>query len=110
MDALAANDVISLWERGRRASAHARALLLMAHAQPELSPAQAAALPLGRRDAALARLRRVSYGAVAPAFLECPRCAEGLEFAIDLDALLALAPGEGRGEPSVHRLVRPPRL
>lgn len=89
MRALDGQDIITVWERGRRASDHVRALLLAELAG--VPRGRALELPLGSRDAMLAELRVATYGEQAPAFVTCPACGEGLEFVVDFTKVLALA-------------------
>jgi hypothetical protein len=82
---LEAQQIITAWERGRRASSHARALLLA-----ELAGVQAEHLPIGTRDVVLARQRIATYGAEAPAYVVCPACNEGLEFRVSFARVVEL--------------------
>ena len=85
MHKLEAQQIISAWERGRRASSQARALLLA-----ELAGVEAEQLPIGTRDVLLARQRIATYGAQAPAYVVCPACSEGLEFRVDFERVVEL--------------------
>lgn len=89
---LEAQQIISAWERGRRASSQARALLLA-----ELAGVAAERLPIGSRDVVLARQRIATYGAEAPAYVVCPACSEGLEFRVDFERVVELG-GVGADE------------
>lgn len=93
---LGAQQIISVWERGRRASSHDRALLLAELALG--SGVELIGLAIGARDRALAEQRIATYGAVAPAFVVCPACSEGLEFRVDFARVCELRdPGECEG-------------
>jgi hypothetical protein len=74
--------VLRLWERGAAAGPIARALLLAGEARPDLDPQQCRALPLGRRDQAIAMLRARLFGPVAEFTSRCPHCAAEVEFTI----------------------------
>jgi hypothetical protein len=92
---LGAQQIIGVWERGRRASSHDRALLL---AELALGPGvELAGLAIGDRDRALAEQRIATYGAVAPACVVCPACSEGLEFRVDFAAVCGLGEPGDRG-------------
>ena len=102
---LTSGQLIALWERGRKASSHARALSMFAHARPDVDPDAAAEISIGRRDAELIRLRCACYGPRAPAYLGCPHCGEGMGFTIDLEAVLELAPTD---DPVAFELAQAP--
>ncbi len=105
MERLREERVLELWERGRSAGAHTRALLLLEAARPELSSHERAELALGRRDGALLDLRAATFGQCAPSCVACPQCGEEMEFEIDLTRIRVPAPDEGLGP---FRLVRDP--
>jgi hypothetical protein len=84
---LSCAEILDVWEVARDLPAAQRALAMWAAAGPDCAVAELAIAPIGRRDAALAALRRALYGTVAECFLECPGCKEPLEFPIDLSAL-----------------------
>ena len=92
MRALPAHEIVSLRERGDALSHLERSLLLFAVAEPDLSREQLAGAPLGRRDAALLELRRLTFGEVLPCSAVCPSCGERLEFSFSVGQLLAIAP------------------
>jgi hypothetical protein len=86
-----AQSLIACWELGRRRHPLDRALLLYAAAEPEEDPNSLADRPLGRRNAALLRLRRSLFGDALQSCVACPKCGERLEFALSADALLERA-------------------
>jgi hypothetical protein len=100
MRRLSAHDLLGIWEVGEDQHPLDRALTILAAACPELTRDELAALSIGQRDARLLALRELTYGPRLEGFVECPRCAEGLEFdvsATDLKAEPATgpdAPGE----------------
>jgi hypothetical protein len=87
MRELAAGALLFAWERGRNRHPLDRALLLYSIATPEDEPDALADRPLGRRNAALLRLRESMFGDALSACLDCPRCGEGLEFGLSASAL-----------------------
>jgi hypothetical protein len=93
---LDAQQIIGVWERGRRASSHTRAVLLAEQAGVE--PERAAQLAIGARDRVLAEQRVATYGAVAPAYVVCPACSEGLEFRVDFERVCELGGTSPEGE------------
>ena len=96
MGGLDAQEIIGVWERGRRASSHERALLLAELAG--LDRSESNALAIGTRDAALAAERIARFGVRARAAISCPSCREGLEFNVNFQAARELGftqPGEG---------------
>lgn len=86
-----AQSLIACWELGRRRHPLDRALLLYAAAVPGDDPESLADRPLGRRNAALLQLRRSLFGDALRSCVNCPQCAEQLEFALSADALLERA-------------------
>ncbi len=104
--------VMDLWERGRERGPLSRALMLAAAATGE-SEAAAAEWPLGRREAALLRLRSTCFGGAMPVSVECPACSELLEFEIDAsgaeiddgDVQLTLANGARLRAPATADLL-----
>jgi hypothetical protein len=96
MGGLDAQEVIGVWERGRRASSHERALLLAE--LTGLDRQLASELAIGTRDAALAEQRIAMFGEVARAAVTCPACSEALEFSVDFAAVREFGhtrPGDG---------------
>lgn len=86
-----AQTLIACWELGRRRHPLDRALLLYAAAAPEEDPDSLADRPLGRRNAALLRLRRSLFGDALKSCVDCTECGERLEFALSADAFLERA-------------------
>jgi hypothetical protein len=87
MAALNAADLLRVWEVGRTQHPLERSLMLVAAVCPDLSEDEIAALPLGRRDAALFDLRDQTFGRQLSGYTACVRCGERLEFALDTAAL-----------------------
>jgi hypothetical protein len=80
MRPLSAYDLLRVWEVGEDQHPLDRALTLLAAACPELTWDKLAALSIGQRDARLLTLRERTSGPRLNGFVECPRCAERLEF------------------------------
>lgn len=72
--------LLAVWERGLTQTITARALMLLAAAFPETSPAVLAAMSIGRRDALLLQLRARLFGDQLAGAASCPKCSERLEF------------------------------
>jgi hypothetical protein len=89
MRPLSAHDLLAVWEGGEGQSPPDRALSLLAAACPELAWDDLAALTVGRRDGWLLTLRELTSGPNLDGFVECPRCAEGLEFTVTVADLRA---------------------
>ncbi|HEX8067405.1 MAG TPA: hypothetical protein VF520_12870 [Thermoleophilaceae bacterium] len=92
MRPLSARELLDAWERGARGTAAERAVVLLEAAG---SGGDAAALPVGRRDAALLDLREMTFGARCEAVVDCAACGEPLELAFGLDDVRAEPPGGG---------------
>jgi hypothetical protein len=86
------DDLLDVWETGERRSPLDRALLLLAAASPEATWEELAALPIGRRDAALLDLRERLFGGQLPFYAACPACGEHLEFTGSTRALAQRPP------------------
>jgi hypothetical protein len=84
---LAGEQLLAVWEQGRGVDALTRALLVWSAAD-SLPVEDLAAAPLGVRDLALLEVRRQTFGAVADCYVACPRCGDGLEFALDVRDLV----------------------
>lgn len=95
MRPLSAHDLLKVWEVGEDQHPLDRALTLLDAACPELAWDELAALSIGQRDARLLALREQTYGPRLSGFVECPRCAEGLEFDVTVADLRAARPEEG---------------
>jgi len=112
--ALTASDILSLWERGRDRRPTDRALLVLRAACPGPPDDALAALTIGQRDARLFAARAATLGQQIDGSAACPRCAEALEFSINVEDLC------DHGKPTderasiefeiggVHVVVRPP--
>ena len=81
-------DLLELWERGSGLHPLDRALLALAFAVPGEPYEALAGWPLGKRNAALIRLRRACFGSVLTGSVACPQCGERLEFSFDAGSLL----------------------
>lgn len=97
---LDAAELLAVWERGYSLPPTERALALVAAASPETPPDELAALPVGRRDAALLRLRAWTFGPEITATADCPACGERVELTAAVDELLVADPLGPRPEPA----------
>lgn len=86
MQALSDSQLLAVWEQGHRRSAVVRALLLAAQcsAMADRDPAD---LSIGERDTAVLQVRRATFGTQLQGSIQCPHCAELLEFDFDCSAL-----------------------
>lgn len=87
MRALDDEDLLSVWERGAALHPLDRNLLLCSWARADMAPADLPDLPVGVVNAALVRLRSATFGTAIEAHVDCGRCAEHLEIALDASAL-----------------------
>jgi hypothetical protein len=87
MRAITNSGLLDLWERGSGLHLLDRALLAIAVAEPGEPYDALADWPLGKRNAALARLRRACFGSVLTGWVSCPQCGERLEFSLDAGLL-----------------------
>jgi len=79
-----AAQLLDVWERALSESPTRRALSLLAAAHPEISEDELAALPIGRRDARLLRLREHLFGPQLMLVVPCPQCGQHLESQIGI--------------------------
>lgn len=93
--ALTPRAILDLHDAARGAD-HLSAALMMWQAVDGRDAATLADLPIADRDRALFASRIATFGAAAECYVECPECAEPLEFELDIGGLVA-APGEHRG-------------
>jgi hypothetical protein len=93
MRALSAHDLLEVREAGEHLHPLDRALVILAATCPELSWDELAALSVGQRDALLLAVREQTSGPRLEGFVECPQCAENLEFEVTAADLRAPDPG-----------------
>lgn len=109
MVGLSSTEIVNLWDRGDSRSAMGRGLLLFA---ARGDAARASEITISERDAALANLRRLTFGEVLRMYVECPRCGQGNESSIGVGALFADRPPTAREESFVRSpysaTIRPP--
>lgn len=91
-------ELLTLWERGRVCHPIDRSVLLCAWTRPGLPAGAVADLPLGAVNSALLRLRKVCFGARIDTYVDCERCGQRLEVALDAGQLMA-----GMGESDTPR-------
>jgi hypothetical protein len=81
---LASAGLLAVWERGQRAPALQRALLLLELALPGRSAEELAETSLSGCDRALTRLRQSLFGNALGSYVDCPACGERLSVDITL--------------------------
>ena len=82
MHALAAAEILAVWERGADQHPAERALALLEAACPERAYDDLLQLSVGERDALLLAARESTFGGELAALARCPDCTELLEFAV----------------------------
>ncbi|MGH3309575.1 MAG: hypothetical protein ACRDP3_03160, partial [Streptomyces sp.] len=85
-------ELLATWEAGLGQHGHGRALLLHRAARPEAADGDLLSVPLGEREADLFALRRTLFGERLQVRMDCGRCAEAMEFDLDIGELLARQP------------------
>lgn len=86
--ALAAADIVGIWELGSHRPDWSKALIALGPALPDAEPSELAAMSVGERNAHLLSLRRAIIGPVMHAVVKCPLCVEPLEFEQHIDEWL----------------------
>lgn len=84
MRALAATDVLRIWEAGEYQTPVALALTMLAGGDTDRTAEELADLNVRQRDAQLLALRRLTLGSRLDGVTDCPRCQERLEFTQDI--------------------------
>jgi hypothetical protein len=94
MRALGEADYLALWERGASLHPLDRGLLALHTGFPEASIQEISNWPLGRRNIALAQLRRGGFGAALNGWTACRNCETQLEFVLDAAAIAETTPSQ----------------
>ncbi len=89
MRRLSEQEVLAVWEHGQGRSAQQQALAPLSVAFPERGAEELARLPLGERDRLLLCLRRETLGGQLQGSSGCPRCACPIDFAVEVEDVLA---------------------
>jgi len=87
MQGLTAQDILAVWEAGQDQHPVDRALTMLEPALPDSDRAALAALPVGRRDSLLFRLREAVVGARLRGMADCPKCHCRVEFTLKTDTM-----------------------
>ena len=109
MRALSATGILRVWERGQAQHAIDRGITILVAALPGRTRAELAALPIGERDAWIARVRELTFGRHLRAVSRCPTCGTQAEFEVDL-ASLGLSPSPALAENAPPPPPEPPRV
>ena len=96
MPALTASEMLELWDRGADCHPLDRSVLLAAAARPELAPDAVADLPLGAVTDSQLAVRIETFGPRLTGYVDCVRCGERLELALDAAAILASTKARAR--------------
>ena len=89
MRALAASDLLEVWERGLSQNGVERALTLLGAACEGESREALELLSVGERDARLLRLREWTFGPRLASVVDCPSCGEQVELEFSTSDLRA---------------------
>jgi len=87
MRSLSASELVNVWERCLGQHPVDRALTLLATCSGE-GRQDLAALAIGERDARLLAVFEHLFGPALNAFVECPQCAERLEYSVSTEDLI----------------------
>lgn len=90
MRLLSASDLLEIWERGAGGTPVEQALIILATIFPQVPGDDLARLTISQRDAALFRLRELTFGSQLKGLADCPVCHERLELAFDAENLRSL--------------------
>lgn len=88
MRALAAFDILRIWDLGQNRPGWQRGLLLLAPCFPDLRPSALAAFSLEKRNRLLLQLHECTLGSSLDALVQCPTCRTPLEFTMTVRELL----------------------
>lgn len=92
MDGISVADLLTCWERVLSRTPAERAVGMLGAALPEASGDELAEWSVGRRDAALLRLRERLFGPMLSAAAACPRCHVSVELSFAVGDILVSAP------------------
>jgi hypothetical protein len=95
-------DIVRLWEDGLGQDAIARALTILAAADPAASPKTLACLPIGQRDARLLTVREQIFGPRLESVGDCPVCGGVVELTLDASELRSVCDREA-GNGAAHQ-------
>jgi hypothetical protein len=98
MRALAAAELLAVWEGARTQPAPMQALALLEAASPGVSRQDLAKLSVGQRDARLLILRELLFGSRLTALTSCPSCGQQLEIRIETPDIHVV---DGQPDPEV---------
>src|ERR1051325_11039833 len=102
--------MLSVWEAGGAAAAHARAVALQSAAWPEAPEGGWAERPIGERDGLLLQLREAWFGPHVEATAVCPACGERVEAGFETSGLGPRSRHEGALEVSIGGRAVPFRI
>jgi hypothetical protein len=85
MQALTAQQLLTVWESGQFEMPTGRAMALLSAAFPAVSAESLTELSIGQRDAQLLRLREWTFGPHLLAVSDCPQCGERVELTFTVD-------------------------
>jgi hypothetical protein len=88
MRPLSAPQLLALWDAGKARHPIDRALLALAMAMPDETPAELADRPVGWRERNLLALRNATFGSALDGYAACPACGALMEFALDGNLLV----------------------
>lgn len=97
MRCLSEAEILEVWERGQGRDAQQQALAPLLVASPERPAGELARLPVGARDAELLGLRRLTLGGSLQGSAPCPGCGLRVDFAVEVDDVLAAGSGASGG-------------
>ena len=107
MRSLTADELLTLWERGRSLSLLQRTILLLELATADSGKVDVASLSIGERDARLFRLREWMFGSLFRNTINCPACEDRMEWEMHLNELKML-PEDFNEPPKEHMLKTGP--
>ncbi len=97
MRRLSEAEILEVWERGQGRGAEHQALAPLLVASPGRPAEELARLPVGERDEALLDLRRLTLGSLLQGSALCPGCGLTVDFAVEVEAVLAAGRGAQGG-------------
>ena len=103
-------ELLTLWTEAQPLPPQWRGAALAAHAAPQLSAADAASLPIARRDALLLELRERCFGNLMTALASCPDCGTRVEISFEMRDLRGHASTDERLTVSVDEFEVEARL
>jgi hypothetical protein len=97
--------LLDIWEQGHSRGLVELGLIMLAGACPDAKLQDLAAIPAGRRDAMILRLRERIFGPCIVGLSTCPACGTENELTFEISDILSAVDPQGEGRPGLMTLA-----